>query len=70
VADLVFFIVVKRSLPEWYEWIINSVSSHMRISLEVTRSLFVIAGFAIVLICVPVIFYFVYGAVKRTLESL
>ena len=69
IFDLVFFIVIRQFFPESYEWIIATTSYYTQISLEVTRSLFVIGGFVIVLICVPVILYFIYNAVKKSVTS-
>ena len=63
-VDLVFFIIIKQFFLEGYEWIITTTSYYTQISLEVTRSLFVIGGFVIGLICVPVILYFIYNALK------
>ena len=63
-VDLVFFIVIRQFFPEGYEWIIATTSYHTQLSLEVARSIFVIGGFVIVLICAPVILYFIYNALK------
>jgi hypothetical protein len=69
IVDLVFFIVIRQYFPEGYNWIIATTSYHTGISLETTRSLFIIAGFVVVLICVPVILYFIYNAVKKAVKS-
>ena len=63
-VDLVFFIVIRQFFPEGYEWIVAATSYNTQFSLEVARSIFVIGGFVVVLICVPVILYFVYNALK------
>jgi hypothetical protein len=63
-VDLVFFIVIKQFFSEGYEWVVAATSYYTQISLEVTRSLFVIGGFIIGLICVAVILYFIYNALK------
>jgi len=70
IVDLVFFIVIRQYFPESYDWIIATTSYQTGISLEVTRSLFIIAGFVIVLICVPVTLYFIYKLVKKAAKSL
>jgi hypothetical protein len=63
-VDLVFFTAIRQFFPEGYEWIIATISYHAQISLEVTRSLFVIGGFVIGLICVPVILHCIYNTLK------
>jgi hypothetical protein len=63
-VDLVFFIVIRQFFPEGYEWIVAATSYNTQVSLEVVRSIFVIGGFVVVLVCVPVILYFVYDALK------
>jgi len=69
-VDLAFFIVIKQYFPESYDWIIATTSYQTGISLEITRSLFIIAGFVIVLICVPVILYFIYRLVEKVAKPL
>ena len=64
-VDLIFFIVIRQYFPEGYDWIIATTSFHTHISVEATRTLFIIGGFIIALITVPVILYFIYNAVKK-----
>ncbi|HUW48122.1 MAG TPA: hypothetical protein VMW36_05195 [Patescibacteria group bacterium] len=66
IVDLAFFIPVRQLFPEGYEWIIVTTSHATQISLETIRSLFVIGGFVLALICVLVILYFVYSAVRQS----
>jgi hypothetical protein len=66
IVDLAFFILARQLLPESYEWIIVTTSHATQISLETIRSLFVIGGFVIALICVPIILYFVYSAIRQS----
>lgn len=63
-VDLIFFIVVRQFFPEGYEWILVAISYNTQVSLEVARSIFVIVGFIVMLICVPLVLYFVYNALK------
>jgi len=69
-VDVVFFLVIKQYFPEGYDWIVATASYYTGISLEVTKSLFIIAGVAVVLICVPVIFHLIYNSVKKASKSL
>lgn len=66
VIDLVFFTLVRQLLPESYEWTIVATSNATQIPLEVARSLFVIGGFIIALICTPIILYLAYCTIKQT----
>ena len=66
IVDLAFFILVRQLFPEGYEWTVVTTSNATQISLETIRSLFVIGGFIIALICVPIILYFVYSAIRES----
>lgn len=69
IADLAFFIIVRQYFPEGYEWVIAGISYNANISVETARTLFMIGGFVIALICVPAMFYFIYNAVIKSQKS-
>ena len=66
IVDLALFILVRQLFPEGYEWTIVTTSNVTQISLQTIRSLSVIGGFIIALICVPIILYFVYSAIRES----
>jgi hypothetical protein len=69
-VDLIFFIVLREYFPDGHDGVIATASYLTGISLDIIRPLFVIVGFAVVLICVSVIFYFIYDLVKKASKSL
>jgi len=69
-VDLVFFIFIRQYFPEGYDGVIATASYLTGISVDIAGSLFLIVGFAVALLCVPVIFYFIYDSVKKASKSL
>jgi hypothetical protein len=63
-VDLVFFIPIRQFFREAYESVISSTSYYTHIPVETTTSLFVICGYVVALVCVLLVLYFIYSAVK------
>jgi hypothetical protein len=60
---------MNQFFQESYESIITTMSFYTQASREVVKSLFVIAGFIVMLICVPMLLYLVYIEVKNAEKS-